>query len=132
MIFADPENGFVELELPDFVRFPYKKPGRWWDVGKYARQGTQRKKSTRRVFDVIKPDKVPGQRAFRSMREQHLAQFRNKPGFASWKRTRTPDGMNREQADKAWKVARKEAIALLPHVLNYWRMTQENERRKRK
>lgn len=129
MIVCDPETGYFAFEEPDFVRFPYLKPGRQCDVGKYARKGIERKKSTDRIFDVIKPDNVPGQRAFRSMREQHLAQFRNKPGFASWRRSRIPDGMTRPQAEKAWAKARKEAIALLPLVLEHWRKTQKNERR---
>jgi hypothetical protein len=130
MIFTDPDIGFVSFEDPDFVRFPYQKPGRAGEVGKYQRKGIQRKKSTKRVFDVIKPDAVPGARAWRSLRERHCAQFRNKPGFASWKRTRIPDGMTRAKADKAWKKARSEALQLLPLVLEHWRKTQKNERRK--
>ena len=125
MIECDPELGFVEIEDADFVRFPYKKPGRWWDVGKYERRGTKRKKSTKRVFDVIKPDVIPGERAFWSMREQHVAQFRNKPGFPSWVRTKIPDGMNRAEAEAAWKIAKEQAKTDLAVLLEYWRKQQK-------
>lgn len=127
MIFCDPENGFVSFEDIDFVRFPPVISKRNGNPGKYK---GRRKKRTARIFDVIKPDTVPGARAWRSLREQHCAQFRNKPGFASWSRSKVPDGMDRAQAEKAWKKAKREALQLLPLVLEHWRKTQNNERRK--
>lgn len=52
---------------------------------------------------------VPGYVEWLSLRSMEMAQFRNKPGFSSWKRSNVPDGMRKEDAEKAWEEARRKA-----------------------
>lgn len=56
-----------------------------------------------------KKTRIPGFAEWLSHRAMEMAQFRNKPGFASFRRMNTPDGMRKQDAVLAWAEARRKA-----------------------
>lgn len=110
-------------EFEEFFPFegPLKvnKPNRKSTLGKPR---FHRAKSTSREFDKpvdLENEPVPGSHDYRCLLVSSTAPFRNTPGFASYKRTGTPCGMVKQEAEKAWKIAREEAKELVERIMSH-------------
>jgi hypothetical protein len=105
--FVEPGEQSPEPIKKPRIKNPGSKPGRTkTTTPRYEKKGSP---CGRKPGSGGTRDHIPGYREWLSLRATELAQFRNKPGFASWKRHGVPDGMRKQDAEKAWAEARRKA-----------------------
>lgn len=126
----------INTEYDDFVpwegtpRTPKSdrvhNPGTWTiENGGVRKQNRLRKEN--RVNGVRTRPAKPGELAYGSIRESRLTMFRNKPGFANYRRFGTMDGYSREEALKIRIWAKEQAKKDLEVIMEKHPEIKENE-----